>query len=354
MKRLLILLCAISIIISAGYSKTLIAYYSYTGNCRSIVNELKKQISADVLEIQPAVKDLKYDANNYALGTQLLNAINDNPDKAESYPDIDPVTVSVDDYSTIIIVTPLWWSQMAAIMQTFLFQYGQQMANKKLGLVVSSASSNISGVVADCKRLVPNADYCSENLWINNSNRANMPALVTGWVNNCQLNKTEENTMSTNVIVGGRTYVATLADNATAKAFAQMLPLTLNMSELNNNEKYCYLDSTLPTDTYRPGTINTGDIMLYGDNCIVLFYQTFSSSYSYTRLGNIDNPSGLAETVGNGNVTVSFTAAGTTSIDGINTPIAKQTDKAYDILGRPTISNPHGIVIINGKKEIKL
>ena len=141
MKRLLILLCAISVIISAGYSKTLIAYYSYTGNCCSIVNELKKQISADVLEIQPAVKNLKYDADGYALGTQLLNTIKDNPDKADSYPDIDPVTISIDEYSTIIIVTPLWWSQKAAIMQTFLFHYGQQMANKKVGLIVSSASS---------------------------------------------------------------------------------------------------------------------------------------------------------------------------------------------------------------------
>ena len=102
-------------------AKTLVVYYSYTGNCREIVNSLTAQIEADVLEIQPAEKGLKYEANNYALGTQLLNAIKANPNDASSYPAIDPVTVNLDDYQNVIIVTPLWWNQMAAIMQTYLF-----------------------------------------------------------------------------------------------------------------------------------------------------------------------------------------------------------------------------------------
>lgn len=70
------------------------------------------------------------------------------------------------DYQNIIIVTPLWWSQMAALMQTFLFNCGSQMAGKNIGLIVSSASSGISGVEADCKRLVPEGNYYSKSLWI--------------------------------------------------------------------------------------------------------------------------------------------------------------------------------------------
>ena len=88
--------------------KTLVVYYSYTGNCRDIVNILTNQINADVLEIQPAEKGLRYEANGYALGTQLLNAIKANPNNASSYPAIDPVTTSLTDYQNIIIVTPLW------------------------------------------------------------------------------------------------------------------------------------------------------------------------------------------------------------------------------------------------------
>lgn len=182
-KRILIIICAMLTMLSTDASaKTLLVYYSYTNNCREIVNTLNSQIEADVLEIQPAEKGLKYDANNYALGTQLLNAIKAAPDDPGSYPAIDPVTTSLNDYQTIIIVTPLWWSQMAAIMQTYLFNYGSQMAGKNIGLIVSSASSGISGVVADCKRLVPDGKYFNENLWVNNSNRSNRSSLIQDWL----------------------------------------------------------------------------------------------------------------------------------------------------------------------------
>lgn len=108
------------------------------------------------------------------------------------------------------------------------------------------------------------------------------------------------------VTVGEKTFTATLSDTAAAAEFAAMLPLTLSMSELNGNEKYAYLDTALTTDAYAPGTIRAGDILLYGDNCAVLFYETFSSSYRYTPLAVLDDPKGLAEAVGSGAVTVTF------------------------------------------------
>ncbi len=117
---------------------------------------------------------------------------------------------------------------------------------------------------------------------------------------------------SINVIVGSKTFTATLADSETGEAFAALLPLTVTMNELNGNEKYHYLSSSLPTDAYQPGTINAGDLMLYGNNCVVLFYETFNSSYSYTRLGAIDNPSGLAAALGSGDVSVRFENGGAT------------------------------------------
>ena len=182
-EKFVMILCAMLTLLStSASSKTLVVYYSYTNYCREIVTTLTSQIQADVLEIQPAEKELKYDANGYALGTKLLNAIKANPNDANSYPSIDPVTTSLNDYQTVIIVTPLWWSQMAAIMQTYLFNYGPQMAGKNVGLIVSSASSGISGVVADCKRLVPDGKYFSQNLWINHSNHSNRATLIQNWL----------------------------------------------------------------------------------------------------------------------------------------------------------------------------
>lgn len=108
------------------------------------------------------------------------------------------------------------------------------------------------------------------------------------------------------ISIGDARYTATLEDNPAARAFAALLPMTVTMTEMNGNEKYYDLSGNLPTDTFRPGTIHTGDLLLWGANTVVLFYETFSSSYSYTRLGKIDNPNGLAAALGRGNVSVTF------------------------------------------------
>ena len=116
----------------------------------------------------------------------------------------------------------------------------------------------------------------------------------------------EENMSTVTISVGDQTFTAALYDTPAAKALSELLPMTLHMSELNGNEKYFYLDATLPTDASIPSEIHAGDLMLYGNNCLVLFYESFSTSYSYTPLGHIENPAGLASALGNGSVQVTF------------------------------------------------
>ena len=106
------------------------------------------------------------------------------------------------------------------------------------------------------------------------------------------------------VTVNGTAFTATLEDTEAARAFAARLPLTVSMEELNGNEKFAYLDEALPTAATRPGTIHAGDIMLFGSDCLVLFYETFSSGYRYTPIGRLDDASGLAEALGCGSAQV--------------------------------------------------
>ena len=106
--------------------------------------------------------------------------------------------------------------------------------------------------------------------------------------------------------IGNSTFNATLYENATATAFKSMLPLTVNMVELNGNEKYVDLPRSLPTSAANPGTIQNGDLMLYGSSTLVLFYKTFSTSYTYTKLGRIDDVTGLVAALGTGDINVTF------------------------------------------------
>ena len=117
----------------------------------------------------------------------------------------------------------------------------------------------------------------------------------------------ENDVISTvNIQVGNNSFTAVLYDNDSTRALLEKLPLVLNMEELNGNEKFYFFPEKFPTDSERVGEVKTGDLMLFGSDCLVLFYKSFSTSYSYTRLGYIEDGTGLVDALGNGSVEVIF------------------------------------------------
>ena len=127
----------------------------------------------------------------------------------------------------------------------------------------------------------------------------------------CENSPSTEKTMpEIRITIGGKTFSATL-ENTPAAEFAKMLPLTLRMNELNGNEKYIGLSEKLPAEPSCPGKIRSGELMLYGRSTLVLFYESFPTSYSYTRIGKIADVKELKEAVGNREVTVKFEAVKT-------------------------------------------
>ena len=117
---------------------------------------------------------------------------------------------------------------------------------------------------------------------------------------------TAQNGTKMKITVGAAAFKATLYDNATATAFKKLLPLTITMDDLNGNEKHAEISSKLPLNIVNPGTIQNGDLMIWSSKTLVLFYKTFSTSYSYTKLGRIDDVTRLVAVLGAGNVTVKF------------------------------------------------
>ena len=97
------------------------------------------------------------------------------------------------------------------------------------------------------------------------------------------------------VIINDKKYLLNLENNETAREFILTLPKSFTMNELNGNEKYVYLNETFSINASNPETIHKGDVMLYGNNCLVIFYKTFTTSYSYTKIGHIDNLEDLGD-----------------------------------------------------------
>ena len=274
---------------SDNNGKTLVVYYSFTGDVQAIVGELTKQISADVVEVEPAEEGLDYAANNYAIGSSLIAAIRANPDDAGSYPEIKPLDVDLSQYDNIIVATPLWWSQMSAPMQTFLFQNGAKMSGKTVGLIVSSHSSGISSVVSDAKRLISNVVWSGDALWVNASNRSQTSSLISEWLNNQNFTtstKTETSTM--NITIDGQSHGITIADTKAAQELSAKLQdgaITLTLNDNGGFEIWGALGFSL-TSSNQQISAQPGDIVLYNGSNICIFYG--SNSWSYTRLGSID------------------------------------------------------------------
>lgn len=98
--------------------------------------------------------------------------------------------------------------------------------------------------------------------------------------------------------IKNETFQASLYSNETTKAIKELLPLNLTMTELHGNEKYYTFTESFPTQSEKVGTIKAGDLMLFGNDTLVLFYENFSTPYSYTRIGKIDNVDNLSNILG--------------------------------------------------------
>ena len=163
-----------------------------------------------------------------------------------------------------------------------------------------------------------NMFYLNQNKITNKLEEKKNININTGYTNSVEDNNIEElnkegedmnikyENIKINLIINNKTFSATLNNNETVRSLIQNFPMTLNMSDLNSNEKYNYLNFNLVENAYTPEKINAGDIKLYGNICLVIFYDNFSNSYSYTDLGKIDNIDEFISELDSGSVNIRF------------------------------------------------
>ncbi|MDB0438829.1 hypothetical protein C4R89_04635 [Clostridioides difficile] len=108
--------------------------------------------------------------------------------------------------------------------------------------------------------------------------------------------------ITANLKIGDKDFVLKLYNNPSVQALLKKMPLKLDMKDLNKNEKYNYFTENLPSSSESIKNIKTGDFMLYGSDCLVVFYKDFQTSYNYTKLGYIEDTSKLVEVLGSRNV----------------------------------------------------
>ena len=149
-------------------------------------------------------------------------------------------------------------------------------------LIVVTVSVIVTTILMNNKSPNINTELNQETSITNNNEKENKMAKIYASLNN---EKLEIN----------------LEENSTTSALVKLLPLDITMNDLNKNEKYAYLDESLPTNTYSPKHIEAGDVMLFGDNCLVIFYESFDTSYSYSKIGHINNLPSLDD----GNISIS-------------------------------------------------
>lgn len=278
--------------------RVLVAYFSRTGNTQDAAEAVAELTGGDLFELVPEhAYPTDYDACLAQARQELA---------ADGRPALTGHVADMDQYAVIYLGFPIWHGTTPMPVRTFLEEY--DLSGKTLAPFSTSGSSGVGPAVASVSSLCPDTRV-TEGLSIPSDSLHRTDALVKAWVDGLGLSGEPETAARRLAIeAGGQTFIATLADTPTTRALLGRLPLTVRMEEQNGNEKYAYLEGALPTDASRPGRIQAGDLMLYGSDCLVLFYEGFESAYSYTNLGRIDDPEGLAAALGLGSVEVTFRA----------------------------------------------
>lgn len=151
--------------------KTLIVYYSYTGNTRLVANEIKRRLDADILEIQPV----------FAYSSDYDKVVKDEEEKMNDNEiiEIRDININLDDYDRIIIGTPVWWYTMAPAIRSFFNKYN--LNNKEIKIFVTNGGW-LGHTIKDFEKYITFDNYI--NIKFNGSNLVAPFTEIEKWIDN--------------------------------------------------------------------------------------------------------------------------------------------------------------------------
>lgn len=285
-----------------GERNTLVAYFSATGNTKKIAEYIAAYTGADSYDITPAIpyttEDLNY-SNSSCRANQEQN-------DASCRPEISGSVENMDNYDVVYIGYPIWWGEEPRIIDTFLESY--DFSDK---IVIPFCTSGSSSVAASENRIANLGVSIGNQLPGKRFSGSASEKSVSDWISTLDLPKQTTDTRIS-IAVNNHTLMATLADNSSAKAFAELLnngPLTLDLHDYGNFEKTGSLPQTLPRND-EPIDTDFGDLILYQGNQFVLYYD--KNSWTFTRLGHLNSSvtkEELKSILGEENVTVTISLA---------------------------------------------
>lgn len=285
-----------------GEQNTLVAYFSATGNTKKIAEYIAAYTGADSYDITPAIpyttEDLNY-SNSSCRANQEQN-------DASCRPEISGSVENMDNYDVVYIGYPIWWGEEPRIIDTFLESY--DFSDK---IVIPFCTSGSSSIAASENRIANLGVSIGNQLPGKRFSGSASEKSVSDWISTLDLPKQTTDTRIS-IAVNNHTLMATLADNSSAKAFAELLnggPLTLDLHDYGNFEKTGSLPQTLPRND-EPIDTDFGDLILYQGNQFVLYYD--KNSWTFTRLGHLDSSvtkEELKSILGEENVTVTISLA---------------------------------------------
>ena len=273
-------------------SNSVVLFFSATGTTKSIAKRISRNSNSDLIEIVPNDK-YKDEDLNYNTDCRANREQNDPNARPKIKNNID-----IEKYDVIYLGYPIWWGTNPKIILTLLDTY--DFSGKIIFPFCTSGSTDITESIKDLRAYNQNLIIKDGKRFSSNTSEHEILDFIER--SRIETNSLDKEVKEMKVTINNNEYSINLENNSAAKKLVELAPLEIEMDELNGNEKYIYLSNDFPIDSYKPGHIEQGDVMLFDTNCLVIFYKSFDTPYSYTKIGHIDNLPDL----GNESVRVRF------------------------------------------------